>query len=108
MEKKFYFTDNTLTYNKSISHACDIRQSGQKYDIIIRGIIYPREKIIYLRLNDFTFYFGIEQKKLQYQFNKNLTACEIYLKKHFKSYQVYNSYSIAKLPLNIQKEILNT
>ena len=106
--KKFYFVDNILRYNKSISHACDIRKSGFKYDIIIRGIIYDKEKIIYLRLNDFTFYFGIEQKKAVYQFKNNLRACEYYLKNNFTRYKIFDSLSINKLPLQLQKDILST
>lgn len=105
---KFYFINNTLKYNKNLSHGQDIKQTGFEYDIIIRGIIFKDIKTIYLRINDFTYYFGIKQKRLQYQFNKNLKTCENYLKRNFKDFKLYDSYTINKLPYELQKEILNT
>ena len=104
--KKFYFTDNTLRYNRGISHACDIKQLGFRYDIIVRGIIYEKEKIIYLRINDLAYYYGIEQKKAVYQFNNNLQHCKAYLKNKFRRYSIFDSYTINKLPERLQKDIL--
>lgn len=105
--RKFYFTNNTFK-NCGVSHACDIKRTGAKYDVIVRGIILDREKVIYLRINNFSLYFGIEQKKAEYNFKNNFGACEGYLRRNFKGYKVLDSFSINKLPLQLQKDILNS
>lgn len=105
--KKFIYLDDNFKYTGA-SHACDIRRAGFAYDTVIRGIIIDKPKIIYIRLNDFNVYQGIEYKRAQYQFKNNLNACEAYLKRNFKRYRVYDSLSITKLPERLQRDILNS
>jgi len=104
---KFIYSKGNFKYTGS-SHACDIKQTGSAYDVIIRGIILKKPKAVYIRLNDFTIYQGLEYKKVEYQFKNNLKACEAYLKKNFKKYRVYDSLSINKLSYNTQRDILNS
>lgn len=105
--KKFIYLKDTFKYTGA-SHACDIKQTGFDFDKVIRGIIFDKPKIVYIRLNDFSIYQGVEYKKIQYQFKNTLQGCKGYLKKNFRRYRVYDSLSITKLPQELQDEILNS
>jgi len=79
-----------------------------KYDTFIRLIIFEKERLIYIRINDFSHYQGLEYKQVKYQWDKNLRACEAYLKSDYKKYRLYDSYSINELTDRLQKDILNS
>jgi len=103
---KFAFVNNELKATP-YSHAQYIKR--EDYDISIRLIIFDKERIIYIRINEFNkIYQGLEYKKVEYQFKKNLRACEAYLKRKFKGYRIYNSYSIYELADSLQSDILNS
>ena len=103
---KYTFINNRLKPTP-YSHANYIKR--EEYDIAVRLIILDKERIIYIRINEFDkIYQGLEYKKVEYQFEQNLKACEAYLHRKFKKYRVYDSYSINKLQENLQREILNS
>ena len=104
---KFIYTRETGFKNTPYNHGCYI--NGIDYDIVIRGIMFKDIRIIYLRINDFSVYQDkLQAKKAEYQFDNNLKACESYLRKNFKDFKLYDSYTINKLPYKLQDEILNT
>lgn len=102
---KYSFINNKLTATP-YSHANYVKR--EDYDITVRLIILEKERIIYIRINDFSPYQGLEYKQVEYRFNENLRACEAYLRRNYKKYKVYNSYSIKELQENIQRDILNS
>lgn len=103
---KYTFTNNRLKPTP-YCHANYIKR--EEYDIAVRLIILEKERIIYIRINEFDkIYQGLEYKKVEYQFEQNLKACEAYLKKNFKKYLVYDSYSINELTDRLQRDILNS
>lgn len=104
---KFIYDKNNFRYTGA-SHTCDIKQTGFAYDVIVRGIIIKKPKIVYIRLNDFSIYQGIEYKKVIYQFKNNLRTCQNYIRNNFRGYKIFDSLSINKLPDRVQKDILNT
>lgn len=106
MQKFIYLNDN-FKYTGA-SHACDIKQTGFDFDKVIRGIIFDKPKIVYIRLNDFSIYQGIEYKRIKYQFKNTLQGCKTYLRKNFRRYRVYDSLTISKLPERLQRDILNS
>ena len=101
---KYIFKDDKLTATP-YNHACSIKED---YDITVRLIILDKERLIYIRINDLSPYQGLEYKRVTYRFNKNLRACEAYLRREFKGYRIYDSYSINELPYQLQKDILNS
>ena len=103
--EKYIFKDKKLRHTP-YNHACYIKGG---YDITIRLIILDKERIIYIRINEFDkLYQGLEYKKVQYQFEQNLKACEAYLKRNYKKHKIYDSYSINELQYQLQKDILNS
>lgn len=103
---KYIFAKNKLTVTP-YCHAYGIET--KEYDIAVRLIIFEKERIIYIRINEFNkLYIGLKYRKVEYQFNKNLQNCETYLERNYKRYKVYNSYSINELPDQIQRDILNS
>lgn len=104
---KFIYNKGTFKYT-GVSHAYDIKQTGFAYDVIIRGIVIDKPRIVYIRLNDFSIYQGIEYKRVMYQFKNNLKDCQDYIKNNFKGFRLFDSLSINKLPLQLQRDILNT
>ena len=103
---KHTFVNNKLK-NTPYCHANYIKR--EEYDIAVRLIILDKERIIYIRINEFDkLYQGLEYKKVQYQFEQNLKACEAYLKRNYKKYKVYDSYSIYELTDRLQRDILNS
>ena len=106
MTEKFIFY-NGIFKNSPYCHANYIRQKNIIYDTVIRGIILEDIKTIYLRINDLTFYNGLEFKKIDYQFNKNLTDCKNYLKENFTDFKIYDSYSINLLPKEVERYVLS-
>ena len=103
---KYTFLNNELKPTP-YCHANYIKR--EDYDTAIRLIILDKERIIYIRINEIDELFqGLECKKFKYQFERNLQACEAYLKRKFKKYRVYDSYSINELQGNLQREILNS
>ena len=103
---KFTFLNNSLK-STPYCHANYIKR--EEYDVAIRIIILDKERIIYIRINEFDkLYQGLEYKKVEYQFKTNLRACEAYLKRNFKKYLVYDSYSINELTDRLQRDILNS
>ena len=103
---KYIFKENRLIHTP-YCHADSIAR-GRDYDISIRIIIFDKQKIIYVRINDLSIYQGLEYKQIEYQFNNNLRACEAYLKRNYKKYRVYDSYSINELQDRLQRDILNS
>lgn len=103
--KKYTYINNKFIYTP-YNHALHIKKIGL-YDTAIRLIIYDDIKLIYIRLNDFSYDNSLELKKLCYQFNKNLKACIGYLNANFKDYKIYDSYSINKLDYSLKRQILS-
>lgn len=104
---KYTFIDKKLIHTP-YNHASGIKSSGIDYDVAVRLIILDKPKAVYIRINDLTIYQGIEYKRVDYAFNQNLKACEAYLKRNYKKYKVYTSYTINRLPLQLQRDILNS
>jgi len=104
---KYTFIDNKLIFTP-YSHATSIKSSGIDYDTAVRLIILDRPKAVYIRINDLTAYQGLEFKQVEYKFEQNLKACEAYLRRHYKNYRLYDSYTINSLPDRIQRDILNS
>ena len=103
--EKYIFKNNRLKHTP-YNHACYIKGD---YDITVRLIILDKERIIYIRINNFDrLYQGLEYKQIEYKFEQNLKACEAYLKRNYKKYNIYDSYSINELPDRIQRDILNS
>lgn len=102
---KYIFIENKLKATP-YCHANYIK--GKDYDIIVRLIILEKERLIYIRINDFSWGYGLENKRAEYQFNENLRACEAYLERNYKKYKIYDSYSINELRENIREDILNS
>lgn len=103
---KYTFINNRLK-TTPYSHANYIKR--EEYDVAVRLIILDKERIIYIRINEFgKIYQGLEYKKVEYQFERNLRACEAYLKRKFKKYKVYNSYNINELEYQLQRDILTS
>jgi hypothetical protein len=103
---KYAYINNELTATP-YSHANYIKQ--EDYDVAVRLIILDKEKIIYIRINEFdSLYQGLEYKKVEYKFKQNLKACEAYLERNYRKYRIYNSYNINELQYQLQKDILNS
>lgn len=102
---KYTFIDNRLVYSR-YCHADDIE--AKNYDTAIRLIIFDKKKIIYIRINDFTYSYGLERKQLEYKFKQNLRTCKAYLKSKYRKYNIYDSFTIGKLPSRLQRDVLST
>lgn len=103
LQGKFTYNKGHIKYTP-YNHASYIKKD---YDVTIRGIIYPCERIIYIRINDLCIFEGLEYKKIKYQFNKNLQECITYLESNYTEYKIYTSYTIGKIDYKLRQEILS-
>ena len=105
---KYIFINNKLT-STPYCHANYIQHNCGDYDITVRLIILDKERLIYIRINNFDkLYYGLEARQIQYKFDQNLKTCEAYLERNYKKYKIYNSYNINELQYQLQKDILNS
>ncbi len=103
IQGKFSYNKGELEYTP-YCHALHIKSD---YDITVRGIVYQKEKIIYIRINDLSVYQGLEYKKIDYNFNKNLQECISHFKRNYTGYKIYTSYTINKLSYELKQEVLS-
>jgi len=101
--KKFNYYNNELIFCGA-SHA--ICKTVINYDITVRGIIFDNEKIIYLRINDFSYANDLQAKKIAYQFKRNYEDCINYLKASYKGFKIYDSYTINNIHKDLKDLIL--
>ena len=77
---KYNFINNELI-EAGYNHAW--RLSSKEFDKAVRLIIFEKERIIYIRINDFSWNFGFHEKYILLWTNKRFNSCACHLWYHF-------------------------